>query len=145
MKNLKLEIETLQISIYSDIISLVLKNHDIISVNKIITFAYLVKKEKELLKNVYSGNNTQDVVYKSLSLLTGNFDDYCNTIEFIIKAIHLLTQKGFVLIENNLISKTPDITYKNAMYEESVFMKKAIEASKQMTDRQFMKDVIHYV
>lgn len=46
MYNLDLEIETMQISIYTNIILHLLYKHRELSINKIILFSYLVKKEK---------------------------------------------------------------------------------------------------
>ena len=47
MQNLELEAETIQISIYTNIVLNILKTHGELSVNKTIYFfSYLVKKEK---------------------------------------------------------------------------------------------------
>ena len=46
MQNLELEAETIQISIYTNIVLNILKTHGELSVNKTLLFSYLVKKEK---------------------------------------------------------------------------------------------------
>ncbi|MET7043144.1 hypothetical protein WB006_04395 [Clostridium botulinum] len=145
MQDLKLKIEVLQISIYSNIIKQILKRHNNLSVNKIIAFAYLIKKEKFIMYKVYTAKNTQDVVCKAISLLAGQYTEYCENITYILKAIHLLIEKEQIKINNNVLSVRENIEMEKAMYEENPFLQKAIEMSKKMTDRQFMKEVISNV
>lgn len=145
MKSLKLEAETFQVSIYCDIILQMLYTHERLSVNKSLVFAYLIKKERFFPKAIYNANNTQDIIYKCISQLTGDYEEYCNNIEFILKAIHLLHTNKLILIKNNIIYGPSDNNTKETIYKESNFLGKAIEASKSMTDKQFMKEVIRNV
>lgn len=46
MQNLELEAETIQISIYTNIVLNILKTHGELSVNKTLLFSYLVQKRK---------------------------------------------------------------------------------------------------
>lgn len=145
MRNLELEAETIQISIYCDIIVQVLKRHKELSLNKLLVFAYLIKKQRLIPCKIYNGNNTQDIVCKCISLLAGDYDEYCNSIQYIIKSIHLLITDEIVQLQNNRLCCQPDIKIGKVTYDENMFMEKAIEASKKITDRQFLKEVTHNV
>lgn len=145
MRNIELEAETIQISIYCDIIVQVLNRHKELSINKLLLFAYLIKKERRTLFKIYTGNNTQDIVYKCISLLAGEYYEYCNSIQYIIKSIHLLITDETIKLENNLLSCQRDIKIGKVIYDENMFMEKAIEASRKMTDRQFLKEVMYNV
>lgn len=145
MESMKLEVEAVQVSIYQDIILEILNNHMKLNINKTIVFSYLIKKELSLPKKIYNANNTQDIIYKCLSQLSGDFEEYCSSIEYIIKAIHLLKESGKVNISDEWILKTSDSIFPKTIYKESNFIKKAIEASKNMSDKQFMKEVISNV
>ena len=52
MQKLELEAEIIQVSIYMNIVLNILKKHGKLSVNKILLFSYLVKKEKFRLGKV---------------------------------------------------------------------------------------------
>lgn len=145
MRNLKSESETIQVSIYCDIIQQILTRHKELSVNKMLVFSYLIKRDKFTYKSVYTANNSQDIIYKGLSLLAGDYMGFCNSVEYIIKAIHLLKLKNIIGLENNIIIEIPSTGMGKAVYEESNFLGKVIEASKKMTDKQFMKEVTYNV
>lgn len=144
MRNLELEAEVIQISIYADIIISLLKKHKKLSLNKILFFSYVVKKSQYNLEKVYSANNKQDVVYKAISLIAGDFKDYCLNINFIIKSIHLLIRKNLIIYDGIMISVNDNIKV-DTIYKESPFIEKAIEESKIMSDKQFMREVISNV
>lgn len=145
MRSLELEAETIQVSIYCDIIVQVLKRHKELSINKLLVFTYLIKKERFIPYKIYKGNNKQDVVYKCISLLSGDYDGYCNSIKYIIKSIHLLVADEIIQLDNDLLRYRLDKKAENVIYDENMFMEKAIEASKKMTDRQFLKEVMYNV
>ncbi|OOP72804.1 hypothetical protein [Clostridium beijerinckii] len=145
MRNLELEAEAIQISIYCDIIIQILKRHKELSINKILVFAYLIKKERFIPFKIYNGNNTQDIVFKCISLLSGDYDEYCNNIQYIIKSIHLLITDKLVQLDNNILSCNANVEITKVVYDENMFIEKSIEASKKMTDRQFLKEVVHNV
>jgi len=145
MQNLNLEVETMQISIYSNIILHLLNKHGKLSVNKITLFSYLVKKDKYSPSKVYTANNTQDIVCKAVSLLSGEFKEYSENVKYIIKTIHLLVSKGKIYLSNNILSLSDESIINKVIYEESAFISKAIEESKNMSDRQFLKEVISNV
>lgn len=141
MQNLELEAETIQISIYTNIILNILKTHQELSVNKTLLFSYLIKKEKFRFEKVYNANNTRDSVYKAISLISGEYAEYCENIKFILKAIHLLIIDEKIELNGYLLSWTNGQEVKKSLYQESLFIKKAIEESKKMSERQFMKEV----
>lgn len=145
MRNLKSESETIQVSIYCEIIEQILKRHKELSVSKMLVFSYLIKRDKFTYRSVYTANNSQDIIYKGLSLLAGDYVGFCDSIEYIIKAIHLLKLKNIIRLENNIIIEISNTRIGKAVYEESMFLGKAIEASKKMTDKQFMKEVTYNV
>lgn len=141
MQNLELEAETIQVSIYTNIVLNILKSHKELSVNKILLFSYLIKKEKFRLGKIYNANNTQDVVCKAISLLSGEYVEYCENIKFILKAIHLLVISKRIELNGCLLSWINGQKVAKSLYQESPFIEKAIEESKKMSDRQFMKEV----
>jgi hypothetical protein len=128
-----------------DIIEQILKRHKELSVSKMLVFSYLIKRDKFTYRSVYTANNSQDIIYKGLSLLAGDYVGFCDSIEYIIKAIHLLKLKNIIGLENNIIIEISNTGIGKAVYEESMFLGKVIEASKKMTDKQFMKEVTYNV
>lgn len=145
MRNLKEQTETIQLSIYCNIMCQILKKHNQLSVCKLLIFSYLIKKNRFLGGTIYTANNTQDIVFKGISFLSGDFDGFCNSVSYIIKALHILLKKGIVLLENDIITLNATMVQLDLGYEESNFLKKVIEESKVMTDRQFMKEVTYHV
>lgn len=141
MRNLKEQTESIQLSIYCNIICQTLQLHKSMSLCKIVTFSYLIKQNRFLGGNIYTAKNTQDIIFKGISLLAGDFEGYCNSVPYILKALHLLISKGLVSVENDILTLTANDLKLDTVYEENNFMKKVIEESKTMTDRQFMKEV----
>ena len=141
MQKLELEAEIIQVSIYMNIVLNILKKHGKLSVNKILLFSYLVKKEKFRLGKVYAANNTQDIVCKAISLLSGEDEEYCGNVRFILKAIHLLIIAQKIELNDSFLSLTDEQSVEENIYQESPFLEKAIEESKTMSERQFMKEV----
>lgn len=142
MRNLEIEIETIQIGIYSNIVLNLLQTHELLSINKVMLFSYLIKKDKFRWGKVYTANNSKDVVYKAISLMTGEYAEYCENVGFILKAIHFLHINDKVEINETFLKRKEDVEIEKSIYQESAFINKAIEESKKITDRQFMKEVI---
>lgn len=143
MSNIKKEAEVIQLSIYCDVIMAIMKKKDILSVNKMITFAYLLKKNNYYSKNVFKGNNKKGLVIKALSLLNGLRSDYFSNIIYILEALDLLICSEKIQIDNDVIILC-DKDFKNVCTIE-LFFQKAIEASDLFTDRQFLKEVLNNV
>ncbi|ALP36059.1 hypothetical protein ASL14_07640 [Paenibacillus sp. IHB B 3084] len=147
MSKLKLEAEVFQVSIYCDIILNIIIKHKILSVNKVLMFSYLIKKDRLIPNNIYNGNNTQDIIYKCISVLSGDYVEYCNSIPYIIKAIHLLNIKGRIGLENNQLHclSEPEKSTDKPVYGESLFIEKAIEESRKLSEKQFLREVMNNV
>lgn len=145
MRNIRKQTESIQLSIYCNIICQTLQNHEKLSICKIVTFSYLIKQNRFLGGTIYTAGNTQDVIFKGISLLAGDFDGFCNSVPYILKALHLLINKGIVNLEDDILHLTTEKLKLDSIYEENNFMKKVIEESKTMTDKQFMKEVTYNV
>ena len=145
MQNLKYEVEAIQISIYCDIIKQILRKHEELSLSKMLVFSYLIKNNNFLLSNVYKANSSQDLIYKWLSLLAGNYKGFCESVDYIIKAIHLLIKSDAVIIKNSTLKFVSTAERSRMIYQEGSFLENTIEASKKMTDKQFMKEVMYNV
>ena len=141
-----LYLETIQTSLYIDIILNILDNHNKLSLNKIIFFSFIIKNEKNYIQSMYRSNSKNNVVFKAISLISGSFTDNGNSIEFIIEAVHILIENQFISYKNGYLYKEKyTIDKKIANNIETTFIKKAIEESENMTDKQFLKEVINNV
>lgn len=143
MSRLNIEAEVIQLSMYCDIIMAILKKKETISVNKLITFAYLLKKNNYYDQDVFKGNNTKGLVIKALSLLNGLRDDYFSNIVYAFAAIDLLIGSGKVKVYEGVIVLC-DKEFKSD-FVIGLFFQKAIESSDLFTDRQFLKEVLSNV
>ena len=135
--------EAIIISRYCDIILGILQKHNNLSVNKILVFSFLIKRNKFTDKEVYSVKNSKDIMLKCISKLSGAFQDYCNEIEYIFKAIDLLIKNGDLIFEDEEIRYNSKSN--KSIYIENKFIEKCINESNKMTDRQFLKEVMHSV
>lgn len=135
--------EAIIISRYSDIILGMLQRHKELSINKVLVFSFLIKKNIFNVKEVYSAKNSVDIMLKCISKLSGTFQDYCNEIEYIFKAIHLLIKNGDLMFENQQIRYVSKSNKSTFVVEK--FIDKCINESKKMTDRQFLKEVMNNV
>lgn len=142
MVTIEQESEALQISRYCEIIMQILATNKILTLIKLITFAYILKNKEYLKEDVYMVTNDKDVIFKCLSIMSGLFNEFAQTIPYIIKAIHLLKINNMIDIKDNIITPTKIKTVLNQMYDNNTFIYKAIESSKKMSDRQFLKEVI---
>lgn len=143
--DLKQELEAVQISIYCNIVSMLLKEHQTLSLAKLIVFSYLVKKEAVTQCNIFTSNIKKDLINKYLSLLLGDIDKLFASYEYILKAINILKKNGFIDCNGTLISKTNKLNTDTFIYEENKFTKKVIEKAKNMSDAQFMREVLSNV
>lgn len=143
MNNMKDEAEVIQLSMYCDIIMAIIMKKDTLSVNKLIPFAYLLKKNTYYVQDVFRGNNTKGLVIKALSLLNGLKDDYFFNIIYTCTAIDLLVNAGKIKVDGAEIFLC-DKEYKSN-FIIGLFFERAIEASDLFTDRQFLKEVLNNV
>lgn len=145
MKSIREQTEVLQISIFSSIICQLLKKHNQLSVCKLVTFTYIVKQDNFWGGNIYTAHNTKNVVYKGISLLSGDFERYCDSLIYIFKAIHLLITQNVIVLENNNVFLCDTNIQSDTVFSESNFLHNVIRESKTMTGKQFMKEVTYNV
>ncbi|SFM47774.1 hypothetical protein SAMN04487943_12113 [Gracilibacillus orientalis] len=142
MKKNHYELEIILLSTYCDIVLDILEEHKNLSVIKLITFSYLLKKKKFMKSNIYNASNKNDLVLKCLSQLTGLFDDYCENIKYIISAIHLLIENRKILEHSGEVMISEE---NHIVAEQKSFINLAIKESKNYSDIQFLKEVVRNV
>lgn len=137
--------EAIQIGIYCDVICNLLNSHKNLSVIKTTVFSYIIKQNNLLNNNCFNAKNTKSLVFKSLSLLAGNYQSLCDNTPYILKAIDLLIKNNLVIYDNNELTYVEKGYKVSNIYYESNFLKKAIEESYTMSDTQFIKEVMYNV
>lgn len=143
MKQTSIDAEVTQLSVYCDIVVGILKSIEELSINKVMVFAYILKKNRFYKKKVFTANSKVNIVIKALTLLNGLRDDYFYNIEYIVKAIDILVKKEIITVkDDNLLLK--DKLYVSKI-DIPVFFKHVIEESENFTDRQFLKEVLDNV
>ena len=143
MKQTSIDAEVMQLSVYCDIVVGILKSIEELSINKVMVFAYILKKNRFYKKKVFTANSKVHIVIKALTLLNGLRDDYFYNIEYIVKAIDILVKKEIITVkDDNLLLK--DKLYVSKI-DIPVFFKHVIEESENFTDRQFLKEVLDNV
>lgn len=142
---LKQELEIVQISIYCDIVAMILKEHKTLSLIKLIVFSYLTKKENLIQNTVFKASNTKEIINKYLSLLSGDLNNFFTSYEYILKAIHILIENDVIELKGIFISKMDKLDISDFVFKENDFTKKVIEKSKTMSDKQFMREVLSNV
>ena len=143
MKQTSIDAEVMQLSVYCDIVVGILKSIEELSINKVMVFAYILKKNRFYKKKVFTANSKVNIVIKALTLLNGLRDDYFYNIEYIVKAIDILVKKEIITVkDDNLLLK--DKLYVSKI-DIPVFFKHVIEEIENFTDRQFLKEVLDNV
>lgn len=141
MRNLKLQAEILQLSSYCKVIKELFYMYKELPLPKILVYSYLMKKEKLESFKIYNAQHSNEVIYKSLSLLSGD-ESFFYEIKFIIKALDLL-------IKNKILEFTDGTVYMIkigiGISESSPFLNKAVNESIKMSDKQFLKEVLSSV
>lgn len=137
------KIEVLLVSKYCSIVMQILNEHRQLSINKMLLFAYLLKSNKNYYTYIYKASTTNDVLIKAISQITGAYDDYCKNIKYIIEAIHLLIKKGEIILQEDILICS-NTSFSKEKYNNG-FIGKAIHESKNVSERQFLKEVINNV
>ena len=145
MKNLELESEAIRISKFCHVICQILFMHREMSITKLIFFAYVVKTKNEYLSSIFSSNNSKFLDDKIVSMLSGDFNNYCRNIDVIIKAIHILIVNQNCKMESDIIYFISRKGYESEIYDDKSFIYKAIEYSKTVEDFQFLKEIVQNV
>jgi hypothetical protein len=139
------EVEATRIGIYCDIVSLLIKEHERLSLPKTIVFSFLIKKDSMTPNSIFTAINKKDLVSKYLSLLSGNLSFLFVDYEYIIKAIHILIKNNLINLSGQFLLKTEKLNALNFIYIEKEFTKNAIEKSKILSEKQFMREVFSNV
>lgn len=145
MQKIDYQIETVQIAIYNNIVQNLIKNHKELSLCKVVVFSYLIKQSKSRVGELYNANTQNNRIYKAISTMSGDYDKFINSIDNIIKAIHLLIQNRTLNISNSKITIADNATLDKPIYKETTFIASTIEDSKNISDRQFIKEVMSIV
>ena len=138
----EIDLEIIMASSYCDIIKQIISRHSGMSINKLLVFSYIIKKDDFNNFDIYNGKNDKDLVLKALSQMAGNFDDFCENIQYILFATHLLIKNEIILQHTEKLlwrdNKVLDVNY-------SKFIDKAMDASQTFSDRQFLREVLSNV
>ena len=145
MRNLELESEAIRISRFCHIICQILFLHRELNIIKLIFFAYVIKTKNEYLSLIFSAKNSKFLDDKITSIINGDYKNYCKNIDVIIKALHLLILNKNCKMEDNFVYFISRKGYEEAIYDESTFIYKAIEYSKEVEDFQFLKELVQNV
>ena len=143
MNRNKLKTEVLLVSKYCLILKQILGVHKQLSVNKTLFFAYLLKNEDNYYSLIFNANNSNDLVVKAISQVSGNYADYCKNIPYIIEAIHLLLENGDILLNNSTLLCNENNIGKEKYSNK--FLQNAINESYNFSDRQFLKEILSNV
>ena len=142
-KKLSYQIEAVQIGLYCDIIQSLLWYYPSLSIIKLLTFSFIIKKSHTLDFECYTANNKNDLVLKALSQISGRSSELYSQIPFIIKSLDILIASG--LCETHVSEVIASSQIKSGETSISNFIKSAIDESISYTDRQFLKEVIAIV
>ena len=122
MKRIEIEMELIQIGIYCNIISDLINKYEQLSIIKISVFAYLIKKNKFIPNKVYTANNTQDIISKCISLLSGDYEEYCKSMKYIIKSMDILISANKLCVKNDLLIRNENTRVEKSIYVRDAFL-----------------------
>lgn len=97
-EELEKQYKILQLAIYCDIIPLVLKEHNNLSISKLIIFSYLIKKDNYYFKSIYDSKTKKNITERLISLLSGDMERLFDSIQFILRALDLLSKNKIINI-----------------------------------------------
>ena len=141
--SLDLEVEIVQLSKYLEIAKKLLLKYRHISIIKLYLFCFYIKKQEGLRINIYTAKNSEDLVLKFLSQISGRFDELCEQLPYYIKSLDILILNNICsLHDGELFCSLPDDACDDTFDQ---FTHSVIEESKQYSDRQFLKEVISIV
>ena len=131
---LEKQYKILQLAIYCDVIPLILKEHNNLSISKLMIFSYLIKKDNYYFKSIYDAKTKKNVTERLIS-----FD----SIQFILRALDLLSKNKIIKIIDRcaFFNKDGKVPIEHR-YKISYFIHKSIEESRHISDEQFMKEVL---
>ena len=145
MRNLELESEAIRISKFCHIICQILFMHRELSLNKLVFFSYVVKTKGEYLSSLFTAKNAKYLDNKVTSVINGDYTNYCQNIDVILKSIHMLILNKNCKLEDGIVFFVSRKGYEKAIYDENSFIYKAINYSKNIEDFQFLKEIVQNV
>ena len=145
MRNLELESEAIRISKFCHIICQILFMHRELSLNKLVFFSYVVKTKGKYLSSLFTAKNAKYLDNKVTSVINGDYTNYCQNIDVILKSIHMLILNKNCKWEDGIVFFVSRKGYEKAIYDENSFIYKAINYSKNIEDFQFLKEIVQNV
>lgn len=145
MRNLELESEAIRISKFCHIICQILFIHRELSLNKLVFFSYVLKTKGEYLSSLFTAKNAKYLDNKVTSVINGDYINYCQNIDVILKSIHILILNKNCKLEDGIVFFVSRKGYEKAIYDENSFIYKAINYSKNIEDFQFLKEIVQNV
>lgn len=140
---LEKQYKILQLAIYCDVIPLILKEHNNLSLSKLMIFSYLIKKDNYYFKSIYDAKTKKNVTERLISLLSGDMERLFDSIQFILQALDLLSKNKIIKIIDECAFFNKDVKVPiEHRYEIRNFIHKSIEESRHISDEQFMKEVL---
>lgn len=132
------------ISEYCDIINKIISSVNEMSLIKLYAFSFILYKIEFNDWSIYSGRDSEDVLYKCLSCMIGSFDEFCSHLKYIIASTDLLKRNKYIKINGNYaINVNKTILRLNERKLSN--LNKAIKVSNTISDRQFLKEVMRNV
>ena len=139
---LEKQYKILQLAIYCDVIPLILKEHNNLSISKLMIFSYLIKKDNYYFKSIYDAKTKKNVTERLISLLSGDMERLFDSIQFILRLDLLSKNKIIKIIDGCAFFNKDDKVPIEHRYKISYFIHKSIEESRHISDEQFMKEVL---
>lgn len=144
LNRIELEQEAVLISAYCDIISNIMIQEKELSLIKLYVYSFLYNKAVVNGWIPYSAHDKEEIMYKCLSCLSGLFEEFTTSINYIIAALDILcSTNDYSIIADHVIYS--GVTKEPIIPSNLNFIYRAIDESKKYTDRQFLKEVIHNV
>ena len=107
-KKLDIQIEVVQVSIYFDLIRRLLIKYRSISMIKVATISFIIKKREYFRRSLYSARNTNDLVLKFLSQANGLYDEFCDQLKYIFEAVDILVADAGITADALTVKMTDD-------------------------------------
>lgn len=146
MTNLELEAEAIRISAFCHVICQILFLHRELSITQLVFFAYVIKTKNKYLGSIFNANNSKFLDDKIISIINGDYNNFCKNMDVIIKAIHLLAINKNCKVEDNFVYFLSRNGYETPIYDENSFIYHSIEYSKNnIEDIQLLKEIVQNV
>ncbi|WP_139652430.1 hypothetical protein [Raoultibacter phocaeensis] len=115
-----------------------------LSISKLIFLAYFIKRRGVNPHSLFDGKQSRHMVAKMALEASGSIDAMRKDLRYIVLSLEILRDANLVRIEGNRAS-TLDEEGRDYSGDIDLFSKKVIEASKEIEDSIFIKEVIKNV